>query len=112
MTKQAEINLLTYILEHMDLSKDSPDREKFCVNFDSAYERDKAFYKELTGKEWEGKQMKEYINWSFAYVQQYKAKGFPCCFLIPIVWVFGKLKEIAGRVSRCNLNQYTNANTT
>jgi hypothetical protein len=55
MSKQAEVNLMAYILEWMDKCKDSPDRERFCVGFDNAYKRDKAYYKELTGKEWEGK---------------------------------------------------------
>ncbi len=54
MGKQEEINFITFLLRYMDLSKDSPDREKFCVNFDNCYERDKAFYKKLTGKDWEG----------------------------------------------------------
>jgi hypothetical protein len=55
MSKQTEINIMTYLLKNMDELKDDPDREKFCVNFDKSYERNKEYYKQLTGKEWEGK---------------------------------------------------------
>ncbi len=55
MGKQEEINFVTFLLEWMGKHKDDPDREQFCVNFDEAYARDKAWYKELTGKEWEAK---------------------------------------------------------
>ena len=51
--KQYLINLMSYLLEQMDGLKDSPDREKYCVNFDDAYQTRKANYLELTGKEWQ-----------------------------------------------------------
>ncbi len=52
MSKQAEIKFMAFLLGHMDQCKDSPDREKFCVNFDEAYAREKARYKELTSEDW------------------------------------------------------------
>jgi len=53
MNKQVELNFVTFLLEHMEPLKDNPDREKFCVGFDEAFKRDKQWYKELTGKEWQ-----------------------------------------------------------
>ncbi len=52
MSKLTELNLIVFILGFMDQCKDSPDREKFCVNFDEAYTREKARYKELTSEDW------------------------------------------------------------
>ena len=52
MSKQFEINFLSYLLATMEGIKDNPDREAFCVNFDEAFKRRKERFKELTGKEW------------------------------------------------------------
>ena len=54
MGKKDTINFVAFLLTWMDKCKDNPDREQFCVDFDNAYERDKEWYKKLTGKEWEG----------------------------------------------------------
>ena len=50
--KQSELNLVKFLLEQMEPLKYHPDRDKYCHNFDKAYEERKSWYKVLTGKEW------------------------------------------------------------
>lgn len=52
--KDGKIWLLSEVLSRMDKLIYSPDREKFCVNFDREYQRRMKEYKKLTGREWSG----------------------------------------------------------
>ncbi len=36
------------------------------------------------------------LNWSFAYVETFKARGGLWKIMIPCVWVYGKLREVLG----------------
>ena len=50
--KQYLINITSFLLKQMDELKDSPDRDRYCWNFDEVYQTRKAKYFDLTGKDW------------------------------------------------------------
>jgi len=50
--RMTELDFVKFLLNQMEPLKDHPDRDKYCYNFDTAYEERKQWYKKLTGKEW------------------------------------------------------------